>query len=167
MNFTIKLSANDKLFLESLGNVAELWGFNKNIGIIWGLIYLQDRPITAFEIQKILDKSSGSVSMTLQSLRKIGLISIIDNKDDKSIYYEAQLDLWQFIIRVLREREIMRLQKIIESLEIIYQKFNNEPIKKQKLGAMINCLRIIYSILKNFVITGKINSEPLQEIKIK
>jgi DNA-binding transcriptional regulator GbsR (MarR family) len=64
-----ELWQSEALVSDSIGRLIEFWGFKRNMGRLWAILYLSDRPLSAPEIQDRLQLSSGAVSMTLSSRR--------------------------------------------------------------------------------------------------
>ena len=61
--------------MDAVGNVIEFWGFKRNQGRVWALLYLRGEPLTAGEIERELELSKGGVSMLLRDLERWGVIS--------------------------------------------------------------------------------------------
>ena len=59
---------------DAVGNFIEFWGFKRNHGRIWALLYLQGQPLTAAELQSRLGLSKGGVSMMTRELERWGVI---------------------------------------------------------------------------------------------
>ncbi len=108
--------AQDEL-ADVFGNIAAFWGFTKTQGRIYGLLFLSESPMSHGDIQRRLDISAGSTSMTLSSLVQWGVLQ----RDGR--LYVAQTDMWKVITGVFQRRErdqidtaIVRVDRIAAAL---------------------------------------------------
>ncbi len=46
-----ELWQSEVLVSDSIGRLIEFWGFKRNMGRLWAILYLSDRPLSAPEIQ--------------------------------------------------------------------------------------------------------------------
>ena len=77
-------------FLEKLGFLGTLFGFNKLMGQIYGLLYLSPSPLGLDEITETLHVSKGSISINIRELEKWGGCKKVWVKGDRKDYYEAE-----------------------------------------------------------------------------
>jgi len=102
--------------VDAVGNVIEFWGFKRNQGRVWALLYLRDAPLTAGEIEAALDLSKGGVSMLLRDLERWGVVLRVRAQGDAAWRYQAETDLMRMVSRVLAEREGQLLSRIRQDL---------------------------------------------------
>jgi DNA-binding transcriptional regulator GbsR (MarR family) len=50
---------------DAIGRMMAFWGFRRNLGRIWALLYLAPAPVAAAELVERLRLSTGAVSMAL------------------------------------------------------------------------------------------------------
>ena len=55
-----------------VGRLIEFWGFKRNMGRIWAVLYLSPEPLSAEDLRQLLQLSSGAVSMTLSRAPSLG-----------------------------------------------------------------------------------------------
>jgi DNA-binding transcriptional regulator GbsR (MarR family) len=91
--------------IEAVGNVIEFWGFKRNQGRVWALLYLRGEPLTAGEIERELDLSKGGVSMLLRDLERWGVVRRVRPPQDTVWRYAAETDLVRMVTHVIEERE--------------------------------------------------------------
>lgn len=103
--------------IDAVGNVIEFWGFKRNQGRVWALLYLRDVALTAAEIEKDLDLSKGGVSMLLRDLERWGVVLRVRSPGDASWRYKAETDLLAMARRVIEEREFSFISRIRADLE--------------------------------------------------
>ncbi len=107
-----ELSPWQKRVAEAMGTAIEFWGFKANQGRVWALLYLEDRPLTAAEIQKKLGMSKGAVSMITRELEQWRVVQRVKPPGSASWAFLAETDLFAMIRRVIEERETRLLSRI-------------------------------------------------------
>ena len=102
---------------DAVGRLMEFWGFKRNMGRVWTVLYLSDDPLTAQDLRERLQLSSGAVSMTLKDLARWGTVRKVWIQGERKDHFTAEGDLWKMISRVFRERELVEVQEAIASFE--------------------------------------------------
>jgi HTH-type transcriptional regulator, glycine betaine synthesis regulator len=100
--------------VDTIGALMEFWGFKRNMGRMWTLLYLEPRALSAAELAERLSLSSGAVSMTLGELAKWGAVKKTWVPGERRDYYEPETSIWKMISRVFRERELLQIREAIE-----------------------------------------------------
>jgi len=108
---------SERMVSDAIGRLMVLWGFKRNMGRVWTLLYLSNEPLTAFVLRERLQLSAGAISMTLNELARWGVVHKVFRQGDRHDYYEAESSLWKMISRVLRERELSEVVLAIEAFE--------------------------------------------------
>lgn len=103
--------------VDAVGGLIEFWGFKRNMGRMWTLLYLERRPLSAADLSERLSLSSGAVSMTLTELQKWGVVKKAWVPGERREYYEPETSIWKMISRVFRERELRQIHQAIEVFE--------------------------------------------------
>lgn len=111
------LGEAEQLVSDAIGRLMVLWGFKRNMGRVWTVLFLSERPLTARDLQESLQLSSGAVSMTLGELSRWGVVEKQWVQGDRRDFYVAEANLWKMISRVLRERERGEVTAVIEAFE--------------------------------------------------
>lgn len=106
------LSRWEAITVDAVGNVIEFWGFKRNQGRVWALLYLRGEPLAAGAIEKALGLSKGAVSMLLRDLERWGVIVRVREPGSSAWQYEAETDLIKMVSRVVEEREAAFLSRI-------------------------------------------------------
>ena len=112
-----ELWESERIVSDAIGKLMVLWGFKRNMGRVWTLLYLSNEPLTAFVLRERLQLSAGAISMTLNELARWGVVHKVWRQGDRHDYYEAESSLWKMISRVLRERELSEVDHTSEALE--------------------------------------------------
>jgi DNA-binding transcriptional regulator GbsR (MarR family) len=110
------LSRAELRVADAVGSLMELWGFRRQLGRVWTVLFLSEKPLAAPELCERLQISTGLLSMTLAELRRWGVVKSVAVPGDRKEHFEAETDIWSLVRRVLAERE----HKVVESaLEVI------------------------------------------------
>jgi HTH-type transcriptional regulator, glycine betaine synthesis regulator len=102
---------------ETVGQLMELWGFRRQLGRIWAVLFLSDRPLAAPELCERLDISTGLLSMSLAELREWGVVRGVDVEGDRKEHYQAETNVWRLVAHVLREREKKAVEASLSAFE--------------------------------------------------
>ena len=97
---------------DAVGNVIEFWGFKRNQGRVWALLYLRGEPLTAGELERELELSKGGVSMLLRDLERWGVVRRVRSPQDSAWSYTAETDLIRMVSYVVEERETSFIARI-------------------------------------------------------
>ena len=95
----------------------ELWGFRRQLGRIWAVLYLSDRPLAAPELCDRLQISTGLLSMSLAELRRWGVVRSVEVPGDRKEHFEAETNVWKLVAKVLREREMRAVEEALATFE--------------------------------------------------
>lgn len=112
-----ELWQSEVLVSDAIGRLIEFWGFKRNMGRLWTILYLSDRPLSAPEIQERLQLSSGAVSMTLADLSRWGVVRKVWIQGERRDHFEAEGNFWKMISRVFNERERVEILDTIDAME--------------------------------------------------
>src|SRR5882757_2682516 len=83
-----RLWESERIVSDSIGRLMELWGFKRNMGRVWTVLYLASEPSSAKHLRDLLQLSSGAVSMTLNELSRWGVVRKIWVQGDRRDFYE-------------------------------------------------------------------------------
>lgn len=112
-----QLKEHEALVAEAVGSVIEFWGFKRNQGRLWALLYLRDTPMSATELMEELDLSKGAVSMLTRELEGWGVIKRVRVPGDAVWRFAAETDVLGMIGRVIRQREAGMIGAAREQLD--------------------------------------------------
>lgn len=111
------LSASERAVSDAIGRLMQFWGFKRNMGRIWTVLYLSERPLTAQDLRDRLCLSTGAVSMTVTELLRWGVVKKVWLQGERREHFAAEGNLWKMISRVLREREQAEILETITAME--------------------------------------------------
>jgi DNA-binding transcriptional regulator GbsR (MarR family) len=102
---------------EAVGALMELWGFRRQLGRVWAVLFLSDRPLAAPELCARLEISTGLLSMSLAELRRWGVVRPVEVPGERKEHYEPETNVWRLVARVLREREKRAVEGALAAFE--------------------------------------------------
>ena len=132
----------------------EAWGFKLNMGRLWALLYLDNRPLPAAEIGERLGLSTGAVSMLLTEMQEWGAIKRTWVPGERREFFEPETSIWKMVSRVFRERELVYIRETIEALETALKTLaaararaaadekRNVKFMEERLGSLLNLARV-------------------------
>ena len=156
-----------------VGRLIEFWGFKRNMGRIWAVLYLSPEPLSAEDLREALRLSSGAVSMTLNELARWGVVRKVWVQGERKDFYAAEVQLWRMISRVFSEREKSEIVMAIESFEealgtLTALRASTDPetraraeIQHQRITQLLDLSRLGKRLIETFLATAKIDAEPL------
>jgi HTH-type transcriptional regulator, glycine betaine synthesis regulator len=103
---------------DAVGALMESWGFKRNMGRLWVVLYLEDRPLSAADIGERLSLSSGAVSMLVNEMEEWGALKKAWVPGERREYFEPETSIWKMVSRVFRERELVWIQTAHEAFEV-------------------------------------------------
>jgi HTH-type transcriptional regulator, glycine betaine synthesis regulator len=107
-----RLAPWEAIAVDAVGHVIEFWGFKRNQGRVWALLYLRGEPLNAGEIERELELSKGGVSMLLRDLERWGVVRRVRLPRDTVWRYGAETDLVRMVTHVVEEREVRFISRI-------------------------------------------------------
>lgn len=156
-----------------VGRLIEFWGFKRNMGRIWAVLYLSPEPLSAEDLRQSLKLSSGAVSMTVNELLRWGVVRKVWIQGERRDFYTAEVQLWRMISRVFNEREKSEIVVAIEAFEealVEVSKLRTSPDPKTRVRAelqyerikqLLELARLGKRLLDTLLATAKIDAEPL------
>jgi DNA-binding transcriptional regulator GbsR (MarR family) len=102
---------------DAVGALLESWGFKRNMGRMWAVLFLEDHPLNAAELGDRLGLSTGSVSMLLTEMQEWGAVKKAWVVGERREHYEAETSIWKMVSRVFRERELQWVRTAHEAFD--------------------------------------------------
>jgi DNA-binding transcriptional regulator GbsR (MarR family) len=102
---------------DAVGGLMELWGFRRQLGRLWTVLFLSERPLAAPELCERLQISTGLLSMTLSELRRWGVVRSVEVAGDRKEHFEAETHVWRLVRRVLAQRERRAVESALAAIE--------------------------------------------------
>ncbi len=99
---------------DAVGAFIEYWGFKEIHGRVWTFLALHDEPVAQVRVSEGLGLSRAAVSIAVKELSAYGLVRRVG--DERLSPYEAVVDVWPIITKVLEGRERHLLDEAREAL---------------------------------------------------
>jgi DNA-binding transcriptional regulator GbsR (MarR family) len=151
----------EAMAVEAVGNVIEFWGFKRNQGRVWALLYLRGEPMTAGEIERELDLSKGGVSMLLRDLERWGVIQRVRHPQDTVWRYGAETDLVRMVTHVIEEREagfVARIRADLAEARRLAQATGGVAAERlQRLEKMATLAEHVEKAIRLFIKTARLD----------
>ncbi len=152
---------------DAVGALIESWGFKRNMGRMWTVMYLDDHPLTAADLGERLGLSTGAVSMLLTELLQWGAIKKAWVVGERREHYEPETSLWKMISRVFRERELNWIKSAADAFEQAKQEVRpgTDPRRKliaERIASLTNLAQVGSNLLEQMLEGEAIDSLPLK-----
>ncbi|UCF47369.1 MAG: ArsR family transcriptional regulator [Myxococcales bacterium] len=169
-----ELWQSEVLVSDSIGRLIEFWGFKRNMGRLWAVLYLSDRPLSAPEIQDRLQLSSGAVSMTLNELTRWGVVKKVWIQGERRDHYTAEGNFWKMISLVFNERERVEVLDAIDLMEDAIRFLKDkaqEPeeraraqFQEERIRELLDLARLGKQLLDALISDAKVDGSPLMNV---
>lgn len=145
------LKKHEALVAEAVGNVIEFWGFKRNQGRVWALLYLRDRAMSAQELMEELFLSKGAVSMLTRELEAWGVIKRARAPGDALWRFSAETNVLQMIGRVVKQREAGMIGAAREQLDDALDLMRRDDEVSERERARVERMRTLAALVEQAV----------------
>jgi DNA-binding transcriptional regulator GbsR (MarR family) len=168
-----ELSASELAVSDAIGRLMQFWGFKRNMGRIWTILYLSERPLTAQDLRARLQLSTGAVSMTVTELLRWGVVKKVWIQGGRREHFAAEGNLWKMISRVLREREGAEILDTITAMEEALraiepqtrsadaQQRERAVVQRERIRQLLELARLGKQLLDALVSTARLDASAL------
>jgi len=159
---------------DAMGELMELWGFRRQLGRIWAVLFLSERPLAAPDLCERLQISTGLLSMSLAELRSWGVVRSAPVPGDRKEHYEAETNIWSLVRRVLAERERKAIEGALGTVERALREVRGaladvDPRVKaqarfrlQRLDQLAQLCRVGLNLLRVLLDSARVDLSPLK-----
>ncbi len=163
-------------FSDAIGRLIEFWGFKRNMGRVWALLYLSEEPLTAKDLGARLQISAGAVSMTVTELIRWGAVRKVWIQGQRKDHFAAEGNLWKMITRVIAERERVEILEAIDSLESALdlledqartsdiKERNRAKAQREKIRQILELARMGRTLVDALVQSARVDASPLVRV---
>ncbi len=157
---------------DSVGALIESWGFKRNMGRMWAVLYLENRPLSAADLGDRLGLSTGSVSMLLTEMQEWGAVKKAWVVGERREYYEAETSIWKMVSRVFRERELQWIRTASEEFDEASKDAAKDPKKHdardkliaERIAGLAQLAQVGASLLESVLQGEAVDSLPIKTI---
>ncbi len=169
----LSLSPTEAAVGDVVGRLIEFWGFKRNMGRVWTVLYLSPEPLSAEDLRDLLKLSSGAVSMTLSELSRWGVVRKVWIQGERKDFYTAEVDLWRMISRVFNERErseiVAAIRAFEEALTLVERMRASDDaevraraeLQRERIRHLLELAKLGKTLLDALLSTAKLDAEPL------
>jgi len=122
-------------------SVANMLGFRKSVGAIYGYMFCQDAPMHLEGIMNRLGMSKGTVSQGLSFLRKTGAVRLALVPGDRREHFVAEMSLKRLVSGFLRDQVYPHLESGDDRLNNLEQLVNASGEVPEFFNDRLNRLR--------------------------
>ncbi len=154
---------------DAVGELIESWGFKRNMGRLWTVLYLEDHPLTAADLQERLGLSSGAVSMLLAELLQWGAVKKSWVVGDRREHFEPETSIWKMVSRVFRERELRWIQTAKEAFteaqdELEPSRDARRKLIAERVAGLVQLSQVGAHLLETMLEGEAIDSLPIKTV---
>ena len=174
---TEELWVSERVVSDAVGRLMVLWGFKRNMGRVWTVLFMADAPLTSKQLQDRLQLSSGAVSMTLSELSRWGVAHKQWVTGERRDHYVAEANLWKMISRVLRERERGEIDAAVEAFERALSDLDarrlrsradqsRATVQRERIGRLLELARLGRSMLDAIIDSAQADARWLPRFRL-
>jgi DNA-binding transcriptional regulator GbsR (MarR family) len=158
---------------DAVGALMEAWGFKRNMGRLWTVLYLEDHPLSAAELGERLALSSGAISMLLTEMQDWGAVKKAWVPGERREYFEPETSIWKMVSRVFRERELQWINTAAEAFEQARQALAAEQadaadarrtLIETRVADLSELARVGTHLLEAVLQGGAVDALPIKEV---
>ena len=112
-----KLKETRDRFVSQWGVMGAQWGINRTMAQIHALLMTSPDALSTDEVMGELAISRGNAHTNLKELVNWGLLRIVTREGERKEYFEAELDVWEIVRRIVQERKRRELDPTLELLQ--------------------------------------------------
>jgi len=169
-------SPPERLAADAVGALVELWGFRRQLGRVWTLLFLSERPLAAPALRARLGISAGLLSMSLAELRGWGVVRRVAVPGDRKAHWEAETDVWRLVRHVLAERERRALEGALATLQEALAEAQGAPadadprvgraarFQAQRIAQLAGLARTALAVLQALLRSARADLGPLRTL---
>ena len=120
---------------DAVGALLKGWGFKRNMGRMWAVLYLEDHPLTAAELGEQHRHGAGRQPEAFAELVQWSIVKKAWVVGERREHYEAETSIWKMVSRVFRERELNWIKTASEAFESAGKELGGKQDARRKLIA--------------------------------
>jgi DNA-binding transcriptional regulator GbsR (MarR family) len=142
-----ELWQSEVLVSDSIGRLIEFWGFKRNMGRLWAILYLSTRW---------------------------GVVKKVWLQGERRDHYAAEGNFWKMISRVFNERERVEVLDAIDIMEDAIRFLNDkakEPeervraqFQEERIRELLDLARLGKQLLDALIKEAKVDGSPLMKV---
>jgi len=160
------LAPHESTAADAVGEVMAAWGFKRNHGRIWAVLYLRDVALSASDIRGVLGLSKGAASMLLAELHTWKIVLPGPRGPAGEACWAAETDFPGMIERVLAAREADTVRRARVALEAALAETpeDADPALQMRLTMMLTLATMTEETLGTLLRERRIDLNPVVEL---
>lgn len=150
----------EALVVDAVGNTMDFWRFKLNHGRVWALLYLRGEPLTAQQLEAVLQLSKGAVNLVTRELERWKVIRRVRLPGEAIWRFLPETNFWTMVRGVLEERETSFVTRVRDDLEKAYEKAKADATDKAVLDRLSRLLRLatlVDKAMRTFVKSARLD----------
>ena len=164
---------SEALVSDAVGRIIEFWGFKRNMGRVWSVLYLADAPLSAQDLRERLGLSAGGLSMTIHELSRWGVVKKVSVPGERRDYFSAEINIWKMVSRVLAEREKVEILDAIDAMQEALEYAEGRALRgdpqdrararfqQERIHQLLSLARLGERLLDTLLRQGRVDVRPL------
>jgi DNA-binding transcriptional regulator GbsR (MarR family) len=154
---------------DAVGALIESWGFKRNMGRMWAVLYLEDHPLTAAELGDRLGLSTGAVSMLLADLVHWGIVKKAWVVGERRDHYEAETSIWKMVSRVFRDRELHWIHTARDAFGAAQRRLEpaSDPRRQliaERIAGLVQLTQVGAHLLESILDGESVDALPIKQV---
>lgn len=161
------LSGWEQLVTNAVGQVIEFWGFKRNHGRAWALLYLRDQPMDSAQLREELDLSKGAVSMITRDLEQWGVAHRQRVPDSQAWHFVAEVNFLGMIRQVLHDRELKMVERVRTDLKDAIELAKEQEVDEEtveRIERMYRLADMVRNAVKLFLSTARLDVTDVEDV---
>jgi len=100
---------------EAVGQLMEFWGFKRQMGRLWTVLFLSPDPLDVAALTERLQMSSSAVSLSLAELQTWGAVRKTWVTGERRDFYSVEPRVWRLVRQVVERRELVLIRDASET----------------------------------------------------
>ncbi|GAB2671351.1 GbsR/MarR family transcriptional regulator [Paenibacillus thermoaerophilus] len=137
-----------KRVIESIGRNMDLYGISLSTGLLYGLMFFQNKPMTLDEMGQAMEMSKTSMSTGIRTLVDLKMVNKVWEKGSRKDQYEVENDWHQtftdfFAIKWRKaiEMNLQALRRSTAELEELASRYPEDESLQEKIGVNLGKMR--------------------------
>jgi DNA-binding transcriptional regulator GbsR (MarR family) len=121
------------IFVDGIGAASATSGVLTQLqGRIFGLLYLEPRPLSLDEIAAELQQSKSNVSVNVRGLVEWHLVRLVAVPGSRKDHYEAATNFWRVMQEIMERRFRWNLRQVLATVEETQRAASQEAPKRRR-----------------------------------
>ena len=100
---------------EAVGQLMEFWGFKRQMGRLWTVLFLSPDPMDVAALAERLQMSTSAVSQSLAELATWGAVRKTWVTGERRDFYSVEPRVWRLVRQVVERRELVLIRDASET----------------------------------------------------